>query len=281
MADRLAGRDPHAGAHSGAARARLLGSPVAPVAQVGLVIVGVAADRRRPAALPALAQGPPFPVAAQVAVGPLVGEQGGGAGLAARDAGALRAFPALVAERPAVGQADSWVPDLAALPALLDDLGVAAVAAMADPAVGPPGHDLHAGGPAAVARPVLPRAGVAGAADPPFLAQLPEIGGDPPAVGAAGADYRVPSLVKGMGQPQQHRRAEGAARREGVRIGGHVRGQLLQEPGRALHGDRHCGLQQGRGLPAADRGQYGRHLVDCGVHRGLQPGLLAGKPGGR
>src|SRR5262249_15107062 len=100
--------------------------------------MGVAADRRHPAAFPALTQGPPFPVVAQVAVGSLVGEQGGGGGLTARYAGVLRLLPAADAESSAVGQAHGRVPDPAAPPALLDDLGVAAVAAVAAPPRRPP-----------------------------------------------------------------------------------------------------------------------------------------------
>src|SRR5262249_19673266 len=161
-----------------------------------------AADRRHPAAFPALPQGPPFPVVAQVAVGSPVGEQGGGGGLAARYAGVLRVLPAADAESAAVGPAHGRVPGPAAPPALLGGLGVAAVAAVADPAVGPPRHDLHPGGAAAPARAVLARAGVAAAADPPFLPQLPEAGADRPAAGAAGPDDRVPGLVQDAGQPQ-------------------------------------------------------------------------------
>jgi hypothetical protein len=189
-------------------------------------------------------------------------------------------FPARVAEGAAVGQTDGRVADATAFPAFLDDLGISPVAAGADPALGSPGHDLHVGGAAAAAGPVLPRAGIAAAADPPFLAQLPQISGDLSAVRAAGPDDRLPGLVQNAGQPQQHRRAEGAARGEGVGMLGHVRGQLFEEPGRALYRDRHRGFQRDCGLLGPDRGQRSRYLGDRGVRRGFQARLPAGKPGG-
>jgi len=116
-----------------------------------------------------------------------------------------------MAEGAAGGQPDDGVPEAAAFRALLDDLGIPPVAAVADTALGPSGDDQHPGGAAAAARPVLPRAGIAAAADPSFFAQLPEIGGDLSAVCAAGADDLLPGLVQHVGQPEQHRRAEGAS----------------------------------------------------------------------
>jgi hypothetical protein len=116
-----------------------------------------------------------------------------------------------MAQGAAAGQPDDGIPETAAFRARLDDLGISPVAAAADTAVLPSGHDQHPGGTAAPARPVLPRAGSAAAADPSFLAQLPQTGGDLPAVRAAGPDDRVPGLVQHVGQPQQHQRAKGAS----------------------------------------------------------------------
>ncbi len=222
-----------------------------------------------------------MPVVAREAVGAFFGEQRRRRGLAARHARVPGAFPARMAEGTAAGQPHDGVPETAALRALLGDPRIPPVAAAADTAVWSPGDDQHAGGAATAARPVLPRAGIAAAADPPFLAQLPQIGGDLPAVRAAGADDLVPGLVQHAGQPEQHQRAEGASRREGIGMRGHVRSQLFEEPGRALplHRDRHRGFQRGRGLLRADRGQRRCHPGDSRVHRGFQPGSPRGEPG--
>jgi hypothetical protein len=52
------------------------------------------------------------------------------------------------------------------------------------------------------------------------------------------------SFVQHLGQPQQNRWAERTARGQGVEVGGHVLGRLLQEPSGAADRDRHRRLQR-------------------------------------
>lgn len=133
-----------------------------------------------------------MPAVAREAIDALLSEQYRRRGLAAGHACVQGSFPARMAEGAAAGLPDNGVPETAALRALLDDLGIPPVAAVADTALRPPGDDQHASSAAPAARPVLPRAGIAGTADPSFLAQLPQIDGDLSAVRAAGADDLVP-----------------------------------------------------------------------------------------
>ena len=55
------------------------------------------------------------------------------------------------------------------------------------------------------------------------------------AVCAAGPDHRVSGVVQDVGQPNQDRRAAGVTGGQRIRVGVHVRGQLLKEPRRTAH----------------------------------------------
>jgi hypothetical protein len=116
---------------------------------------------------------------------------------------------------------------------------------------------------------------------PALRPDLPEHDHHLAATGAPGPDHGMPGIVQDVGQAQQHRRAAGIARGERVRMGSQVDGQLLQNPRRAPHRDRHRGLQRRLGLVGVQRRQRRGQLGDRRSHRGFQPCRLPGEPGGR
>ena len=144
---------------------------------------------------------------------------------------------------PPSGEPHHGVAQAPALRAFLDDLRVDAVAGVTDSAFGAASRDAGVGASAAGAG-RQPRPRVAGAADPALGPKLPKIGDGRAAVCAAGPDHRVSGVVQDVGQPQQDRRAAGITGGQRIRVGVHVPGQLLKEPRRTAHRDRHRRLQR-------------------------------------
>jgi len=78
-----------------------------------------------------------------VTVGAVVVESGGWLDLTARNARTLGALPTALADNGSVVHTRDRPIETAALPALLEPLGITVVAAIADLAVGPPGRDAR------------------------------------------------------------------------------------------------------------------------------------------
>ncbi|MEU9272167.1 hypothetical protein AB0E04_43205 [Streptomyces sp. NPDC048251] len=169
--------------------------------------------------------------------------------------------------------------ELTAAGALLKRGGVRAVAAVTNRALGAPGNNALAVTVAACAGFALAASGVARTAEPPFGAELSQVSPDLSAVRTSGADDRMPGFVQHLGQPQQDRWTEGTARRKCIGMGGHVIGQLFQEPRRPAHGDRHCRFQRRFRVGGAEDRQGRGDLADGGGCRGLHAGGLRGESG--
>ena len=75
--------------------------------------------------------------------------------------------------------------------------------------------------------------------DPALGPKLPKIGDGPAAGCAAGADHGVSGVVQDVGQPDQDRWAAGITGGQRIRVGVYVPSQLLEEPRRTAHRDRH------------------------------------------
>jgi hypothetical protein len=193
-ADRLAGAHPLAGTGPAASGADRLRAPIAAVAQIRLIADRVAGDPLELSAAPTWPTRSTVPVVAQVAERPFLGDQRGGRGRAARHALVLGPLPASDTERPAIRPPHRRGTEATALAARLHDRGILAVAAVADPALGPSGDDRRLGGGASGARP-FPRTRIAAPADPPLGSQLAQVVADRAAAGASRPHDRVSSVV--------------------------------------------------------------------------------------
>ena len=86
-------------------------------------------------------------------------------------------------------------------------------------------------------------------------------------------------VVENVRQPNQDGRASRITGAHRVGVGGQVCDQFLQESRRATHVDRDRHVERTAGLVRVQRGYCSEKMGDCGVHRGVHPRCLAGKPG--
>jgi len=190
-----------------------------------------------------------------------------------------RRCPAAHAERGAVLELGHRHPSAPAVSAVFDDLGVGAVAGVADAALGAAGGDAGVGAAAAGAG---TQAGVdrAHLAQPPARARAGQVGRHLPAAGAAWTHHHgVSGVVKGVGQADEHRRAAGIP---GDQCVGVVREVLGQLPERNTAGASRR-LQRGGNGVRAELGNGGRQRGEHRFAGGAASGgsVLVSGPGHR